>query len=195
MRSDIVKRIDRAKAIKYFDRTEGWSAEDVEEQVLTPLSKKSLMGTTESDPLSIMCYQLPGSIMKDGKAVPGGLDTNPQDAAFATSLYPKPERAQAEALEPVAPLISVQPARADDVDTFHLIVMDDFGYYTNGKRAKDAPPPDIAPVLASYGGARVTSVMRLRASKGQVPTAFGRIIATHANNQEIHEWDRRYPAR
>jgi hypothetical protein len=49
MRSDIVKRIDRAKAIRYFNRTEGWSTKDVEEQVLTPLSKKSLMGTTESD--------------------------------------------------------------------------------------------------------------------------------------------------
>ena len=40
MRSDIVKRIDRAKAIAYFDRTEGWTREEVEEQVLTPLPKK-----------------------------------------------------------------------------------------------------------------------------------------------------------
>jgi hypothetical protein len=87
MRSDIVKRIDRTKAIKYYKREEGWSAKDVEEQVLTPLSKRSLMGTTESDPLSIMCYQLPGSIMTDGEDVPGGLDINPRDAAFAASLY------------------------------------------------------------------------------------------------------------
>ncbi len=60
MRSDIVKRIDRKKAIAFFDRTEGWTPEEVEEQVLTPLAKKSIMGTAESDPLSIMCYQLPG---------------------------------------------------------------------------------------------------------------------------------------
>ena len=45
MRSAIVKRIDRAKAIAYFDRTEGWTPEEVDEQVLTPLSKRSIMGT------------------------------------------------------------------------------------------------------------------------------------------------------
>ena len=95
MRSDIVKRIDRAKAIKYFDCTESWSAEDVEEQVLTPLSKKSLMARRRATVYHVL--SAPGSIMKDGKAVPGGLDINPQDAAFATSLYPKPEQAQAEA--------------------------------------------------------------------------------------------------
>src|SRR4030095_2768979 len=69
MRSDIVSRIDRKKAFAYFDRTEGWSPEEVEEQVLTPLAKKSIMGTRESDPLSIMCYQLPAGIMKNGKPV------------------------------------------------------------------------------------------------------------------------------
>ncbi len=30
-----------------------------------------------------------------------------------------------------------------------------------------------------YGGARVTSAMRLRADKGEPPTRFGRIIAMH----------------
>jgi hypothetical protein len=139
------------------------------------------MGTTESDSLSIMCYQLPGSIMKDRKEVAGGLDINPRDAAFAASLYPKPGRAHVEAAEYAAPLISVRPAPAEEADTFHLIVMDDFRHYTNGRRAKEAPSPDSAQVLATYGGARVTSVMRLRASKGQASTAFGRIIATHTN--------------
>lgn len=92
MRRDLVKRIDPAKAKAYFDRTEGWTPEEVEEQVLTPLAKKSIMGTTESDPLSIMCYQLPGSIMKDGKAIKGGNDINAKDFAFAASLYPKERR-------------------------------------------------------------------------------------------------------
>ena len=35
-------------------KTDGWTPTEVEEQVLTPLSKKSIMGTNESDPLSIM---------------------------------------------------------------------------------------------------------------------------------------------
>jgi hypothetical protein len=181
MRSDIVRRIDRAKAIKYFRREEGWSTEDIEEQVLTPLSKRSLMGTTESDPLSIMCYQLPGSIMKDGKAVPGGLDINPRDAAFAGSLYPKPSRLPSETAEEAAPpLMAVRPVRADEDDTFHLIVMGDF-QHAAPNRAGDKRSRDTAQVLAMYGGARVTSLMRLRAAKGEAPTAFGRIIATHTN--------------
>jgi hypothetical protein len=119
--------------------------------------------------------------MKDGKAVPGGPDINPRDAAFAAELYPKPPRAPADAPGDAGPFVSVRPAPADDGGTFHLIVMDDFRRHANGRRAPDSPSPDSAQVLASYGGARVTSVMRLRASKGQLPTAFGRIIATHTN--------------
>ena len=77
MRSDIVKRIDRAKAIAFYDKDQGWTPEEVEEQVLTPLAKRSIMGTAESDPLSIMCYHLPAAIMKDGKAVKGGKTSIP----------------------------------------------------------------------------------------------------------------------
>jgi hypothetical protein len=89
MRRELVQRIDRRKAVAYFDRTEGWTAAEVREQVLTPLSQKSIMGTAESDPTSIMCYQLPGAIMKNGKGIRGGKDINPKDYAFAASLYPK----------------------------------------------------------------------------------------------------------
>ena len=38
---------------------------------------------------SIMCYQIPGSITKDGKPIVGGLDIDPIDFAFAGSIYPK----------------------------------------------------------------------------------------------------------
>ena len=34
-------------------------------------------------------------------------------------------------------------------------------------------------MLATYGGARVTSAMRLRADKGEPTTRFGRIIRMH----------------
>lgn len=89
MRRELVRRIDPRKAIAYFDRTEGWTPTEVREQVLTPLAQKSIMGTTDSDPTSIMCYQLPGAIMKNGKAIAGGKDINPRDFAFAASVYPK----------------------------------------------------------------------------------------------------------
>ena len=89
MRRALVQRIDPRKAIAYFDRTEGWTPQEVREQVLTPLAQKSIMGTTDSDPTSIMCYQLPGAIMRNGKPIAGGKDINRRDFAFASSIYPK----------------------------------------------------------------------------------------------------------
>jgi hypothetical protein len=89
MRGDLVSKIDRTRAFAFYDRTQGWTRLEVEQQVLTPLSAASIMGTTESDPDSIMCYHIPGSITKDGKPIHGGKDINETDAAFAAALYPK----------------------------------------------------------------------------------------------------------
>ena len=89
LRGALVDRIDPKKAIEYYDVTNGWTPRDVREQVLTPLAKRSIMGTSEVDPLSIMCYQIPADITKDGKEIPGGTDINAKDRAFAASIYPK----------------------------------------------------------------------------------------------------------
>lgn len=92
MRGEIVERIDVDKAYRYYRLTNGWTRRDVDEQVLVSLDEASIMGTDAADPLSIMCYQIPGPVMKDGKAVPGGRDITRTDASFAGSLYPKPAR-------------------------------------------------------------------------------------------------------
>ena len=188
MRTEIVNGIDRKKAFAYFDRTEGWSEEETEEQVLTPLVKKSIMGTKEVDPLSIMCYQLPGSIMKNRKPIKGGTDINPNDFAFAKMLYPKPERQRAQATPTEAPPteapllalpLTTSAIRNDDVsEVFELVIMDEFQSGTNARRAA-GPTPKFAQVFASYGGARVTSAMRLRADRGEEKTRFGQIIGMH----------------
>ncbi len=89
MRSELVKRINRNKAITYFDMTQGWTKQETMEQVLTPLAAKSIMGTTEADPTSVMCYQVPGIITKDGRPIVGGKDINAMDYKFAGSVYPK----------------------------------------------------------------------------------------------------------
>ena len=60
----------------------------VDQQVLTPLDPTTIIGT-EPDQDSIMCYQLPGAITKDGKPIRGGLDINPLDSAFTATVYPK----------------------------------------------------------------------------------------------------------
>ena len=172
MRSDIVKRIDRKKAIAFYDEDQGWSPKEVEEQVLTPLARKSIMGTRESDPLSIMCYHLPGKIMKDGKAITGGKDINANDFAFAKSLYPKPERAP---IERTAKEIATPVGRAPETNgTFELMVN-----VFNSDTLEESEDPKFAQVVASYGGARVTHKLRLRADKGGEPTLFGKIIRVH----------------
>jgi hypothetical protein len=89
MRQELVDKIDPAKAIEFFGRTQGWSPEEVRQQVLTPLEESSLLGTPTADPNSIMCYQIPGSITKDGQPIVGGLDIDPSDFTFAQSIYPK----------------------------------------------------------------------------------------------------------
>jgi hypothetical protein len=88
MRKVLVDKIDPAKAIAYFERTQGWSEEEVRAQVLTPIEESSLRGT-KPDPKSIMCYQIPGELTKDGKPIIGGLDIDDLDYTFAASIYPK----------------------------------------------------------------------------------------------------------
>lgn len=87
--SGIVSRIDRAKAIKYFMATQGWSEAQVIAQVLTPLDNSALIATAAPDPQSVMCYWLPASIMEDHISVPGGTDINATDGQFAGSVYPR----------------------------------------------------------------------------------------------------------
>ena len=88
MRQELVARLDAAKTYAYFLRTYGWDRQTVTQQVLTPLAASSLMGTS-ADQTSIMCYQLPATITKDGKPIPGGTDINTADLAFAGKIYPK----------------------------------------------------------------------------------------------------------
>ena len=89
MRRELVKLIDAKKAIAYFKATQGWSAIEVRQQVLTPIEESSLWGTAHADPKSIMCYQIPGAITKDGQPIVGGPDIDTLDYTFAAKVYPK----------------------------------------------------------------------------------------------------------
>src|SRR4051794_169621 len=88
MRKALVDKIDRKKAIAYFMRTQGWTEEEVIAQVLTPIEESSLISTV-ADPKSIMCYQIPGELTKDGKPIVGGKDIDRSDAKFVGTIYPK----------------------------------------------------------------------------------------------------------
>jgi hypothetical protein len=90
MRKELVERLDVNKTIQWFRQYQGWDQQTVQEQVLTPLDDRSLM-STPADQDSIMCYQLPGSITKDGRPINGGTDINQSDQAFANKVYPRPD--------------------------------------------------------------------------------------------------------
>jgi hypothetical protein len=92
MRRELVDLIDQHKAVEFFGRTQGWSEDEVRQQVLTPIEESSLLGTPHADPHSIMCYQIPGAITKSGKAIAGGLDIDKSDYTFAGKIYPKPKK-------------------------------------------------------------------------------------------------------
>ena len=88
MRKEIVDKIDRQEAIKYFMATQGWTEQDVIDQVLTPIETSALIASAEADENSIMCYGLPGDIMIDGQPVPGGRDIDDTDVHFIAQHYP-----------------------------------------------------------------------------------------------------------
>ncbi len=88
LRKAVVNRIDKDKAIAYFKAHGGWDAATTTSNVLTPIPDSALNATSTTDLHSIMCYWLPAEIMKDAKAVPGGLDVDALDAMFASTVYP-----------------------------------------------------------------------------------------------------------
>jgi hypothetical protein len=94
MRPEHVARIAPAKAYDYFWRTQRWDREVVDQQVLTPLNVRSIFGTPYAEEDSCMCYQLPGSITKDGKPIKGGSDITASDRKFIQGIYPKAAPAQ-----------------------------------------------------------------------------------------------------
>jgi hypothetical protein len=89
MRRELVNKIDVHKAIAFFKVDQGWSESMTRQQVLTPIEERSIRGTAHADPNSIMCYQLPGTITKDGKPIPGGNDIDKSYYDFVALIYPK----------------------------------------------------------------------------------------------------------
>ncbi len=87
MRKELVAMLDVQKTIDYFGQTQGWSPQEVRDQVLTPLDDATILGTPP-DQDSIMCYQLPGSITTNGQPIRGGTQINATDRAFSLKMYP-----------------------------------------------------------------------------------------------------------
>jgi len=89
MRGELIARLDRDKVIANFMASQGWSRQEVIDQILTPLSESSLLGTDHADQDSIMCYQIDASLTLDGQPIRGGVDIDASDYAFIARIYPK----------------------------------------------------------------------------------------------------------
>lgn len=113
MRRELVNLIDPQKAIDFFGSTQGWTPQETRQQVLTPLEDGSLTGTAHADASSIMCYQIPGSITKDGQDILGGTDIDQTDFDFMANIYPKPG-ADAAPAAPTAAAAAMAQLQADN---------------------------------------------------------------------------------
>lgn len=88
LRQELVSRLDREKVIADYMATQGWTEQEVINQVLTPLEESSVFGTALVDETSIMCYQIEGKLTLDGEPIIGGVDINETDYRFASFVYP-----------------------------------------------------------------------------------------------------------
>jgi hypothetical protein len=88
LRQEIVAKLDQWRTIDFFVRTQGWSEQEVIQQVLTPIESVDIPLHTGADVNSIMCYQLPGEITIDGRPIPGGTDIDQSDITLASKIYP-----------------------------------------------------------------------------------------------------------
>lgn len=90
LRERIIARLDRAKTLAYFRRTQGWSDQTTASNVLTPIPESALLASAEADERSVMAYSLPASITKDGRPIQGGSTLSDLDKATVAKIYPKP---------------------------------------------------------------------------------------------------------
>lgn len=90
----MIALLDPEKVIAFYMPSQGWTRQQVIQQILSPPPPGSIMATAEPDDVSIMCYPFPGSVTRSGKPIPGGMRISRGDAAFAAKLYPKPDAPQ-----------------------------------------------------------------------------------------------------
>lgn len=90
LRAELVAKLDRDKVFAAYSKSYGWSRDEVDEQVLTPLEESSNFGSSSPDPRSIMCYEIVGDLTIDGQPIIGGTDIDELDYDFVGNLYPNP---------------------------------------------------------------------------------------------------------
>jgi hypothetical protein len=86
-RPEVVARLDPAKVIAAFQRSQGWSEQEIRDQILTPFDLSATEHTDEDD-RSIMMYFFDGSLTVDGQPIVGGEDIDDRDKLLISQVYP-----------------------------------------------------------------------------------------------------------
>ena len=81
---------DEDKVYEFFGRTQGWDKEMTFHNVLERYSER-ITKFSDYDPLSIMHYEIPGFLLKNGQDIVGGTKLSNSDKAFSEELYGKKE--------------------------------------------------------------------------------------------------------
>lgn len=87
-RAEIVERLNAQAVIREFKRTQGWSAEEIRQQILTPEPESALTGSPHTEETSIMAYSFGGNLTKNGKPILGGSDITDMDYEYMAKIYP-----------------------------------------------------------------------------------------------------------
>ncbi|MBL7909913.1 MAG: hypothetical protein JNJ41_02515 [Bacteroidia bacterium] len=79
---------DKTKAYKYYQETQGWSKEEVDEQVFAKYDKDLIRGS-KIDKKSIMMYPIPNEITIGDYEIGWNNDLSEGDKKFMAKMYPK----------------------------------------------------------------------------------------------------------
>jgi serralysin len=80
---------DEEKVYEYYQRTQGWSRDDIFTNILFRYSEQ-ITQYTDFDPTSIMEYPIPGFLRKQGGNIVGGTNLSEMDKSFAKKWYGNP---------------------------------------------------------------------------------------------------------
>jgi hypothetical protein len=87
MLASLVGRLNREAVYRWAARTQGWSRQEVDQQIFTTLDERSIMATP-ADQTSIMCYHFDADLTIDGQPILGGDHINETDQTFDLKQYP-----------------------------------------------------------------------------------------------------------
>jgi hypothetical protein len=87
-RPEVVALLDPAGVIAEFERTQGWSEEEIRQQILSPFDPGTVDETAQADLSSVMQYSFSAACTRDHRPIAGGADITDLDKLQISRIYP-----------------------------------------------------------------------------------------------------------